>query len=253
MDNEKTKLNTIYISIGIVAFFSLVGLVMARIPEHLFYEEGSILAICGIALPVFYGMYRRYKLRGILAMLALGIFSIAIETIGIYTGFPYSSFEYVSDFGYRLFGTTPWPVFLAWSPIVIGVYTLAQKWFTEEHQKYFAFLVLLILADLVLDPGAVARGLWSYTNGGFWYGVPIANFLGWIFSGSIAYGITWSLLRKSNTKESHTIYLVLPLVVLVAMWSTVALVYGMTPVAIIGLLVVIITFLGIHHVKKTSR
>ena len=253
MNNAASKTKNLYSSIGIVAFFSLVGLILARIPEQLFYEEGSILAIGGIALPVFYGMYQRYKFRGIVVMLALGIFSIAIETIGIYTGFPYSSFEYVSDFGYRLFGTTPWPVFLAWSPIVIGAYILAQKWFSKEYQKYVVFLLLLISADLVLDPGAVARGLWSYTDGGFWYGVPLTNFLGWIFSGSIAYTITRSLLRGSKTEESHTTYLVLPLVVLVAMWSTLSFVYGMTPVTIIGLLLIIICLSGIHYRKNTSR
>jgi bisanhydrobacterioruberin hydratase len=249
MDRKEIKIS---ISIAVVTFFAIIGIVVGKIPEHLFHEQGSIFAISAIAIPVFYGMYKKFGTVGIRVMILLGIFSIAIETIGIYTGFPYSSFEYVASFGYRLFGTTPWPVFLAWSPIVIGVYTLSDKWFSGEYKKYLAFLFMLIAADLVLDPGAVARGLWTYDQGGFWYGVPLANFLGWVFSGSIAYFITRYSLKNSTPQKNYDLYVTLPLMVLIALWASVAFVYEITPVGIIGVFLVMSMLALLHYEKKTS-
>lgn len=46
--------------------------------------------------------------------------------------------------------------------------------------------VTLVIFDLVLDPGAVKIGFWRYEGGGVFYGVPVSNFVGWLFSGAIA-------------------------------------------------------------------
>jgi bisanhydrobacterioruberin hydratase len=42
-----------------------------------------------------------------------------------------------------------------------------------------------VAIDLVLDPAAVNLGLWGWENPGFYYGVPLINFFGWLVSGAI--------------------------------------------------------------------
>jgi putative membrane protein len=179
-----------------VLFFA-IGVVMSFIPPEKFVEIGSIIAVTMIAAPAFYAMIKIFGRRGVLAIVALGLFAMTIETIGIYTGFPYSPFQYTMPFGYKLFGSTPWTVFIAWSPLVIGAFLLAQNWFQQNWSQFFAYLGLLIGTDIILDPGAVARGLWKYSEGGLWFEVPLQNFMGWIISGTIAYVILKLIFKKS--------------------------------------------------------
>lgn len=186
------------ILITLSMLFFTIGIIMSYIPADQFVETGSIIAVVMISLPAFYSMWKIYGGRGIATIIVLGIFALGIETIGIHTGFPYSRFEYIMPFGYRLLGSTPWTVFIAWSPLVIGVFLLTKKYTHSYWKQWFIYISLLLGLDSVLDPGAVARGLWKYTDGGIWFDVPVQNFFGWIVSGTIAYMILRFILKNKN-------------------------------------------------------
>ncbi len=233
----------------VTLLFLLVGFGLSRIPSEMFYEVGSIIAVIMIAAPVFYGMYRAYGSRGMWVMVALGIFSLVIETIGLYTGFPYSHFEYLAPFGYRLFGSTPWTVAIAWSPIVTGAYALSHRWFIKWWSRLSVYVGLLVSIDVVLDPGAVARGLWQYTEGGLWYNVPLHNFAGWVFSGIIAYGIITWITHRQTLKFNK--WLVLPTLASLALWTGATFGYSMIPVGIIGVILIMIILFGLN--KKSTH
>ena len=233
---------------SIIGLFTLIGYIISQLPQELFHETGSIIAVCVISVPVWYGLYQIHKFTGLMIMVVLGIYALGIETIALHTGFPYSHFEYIADFGYRLFSTTPWTVCIAWSPLVIGVYTITHTWSYTPWKRWFLYILLLVSVDMVLDPGAVARGLWVYQNGGFWYGVPITNFLGWIFSGTIAYGIM-TLFYKYQKNHTFNVWLGLPLVASLGLWSGVTIGYGMFIPAGIG--IVLITIFSSTLCKKT--
>jgi len=42
---------------------------------------------------------------------------------------------------------------------------------------------LLVAFDLVIDPGAVAAGLWVWEEPGIYYGIPLTNYFGWAITG----------------------------------------------------------------------
>jgi len=218
-----------YLTIGI--FFS-IGLALPYIPELLFIEEASIIAVILLSLPAFYAVTKKYK-NGLLLVVLLGIFALMIESIGVHTGFPYGDFSYTLPFGYKIFGTTPWTVFFAWTPLVFGSYFISSL-FKEKIYRFAIYLLLLVGTDLVLDPGAVARGLWSYEVSGFWYGVPLSNFLGWIFSGTIAF----LLLERIKKEYVHTYSSLgsLSLLLSLALWSGVSFSYQLPIPFLIGIL-----------------
>lgn len=231
---------------------------MSYIPADQFVEIGSILAVIMISLPAFYALYRIYGKHGIVAIFALGFFALGIETLGVYTGFPYSSFQYTMPFGYRLFNTTPWTVFVAWSPLVIGSFILARQWFKPRWSRLLVYLGILIISDMVLDPGAVARGLWKYTDGGIWYGVPVQNFLGWILSGILAYVLLLlilnSVLKKIVSTPTINITLgSLSLVLSLCLWSGVTLGYHLYLPFFVGIILSSIFILRLLKLKKTSQ
>ncbi len=78
---------------------------------------------------------------------------------------------------------------------------------------------MLVAIDAVLDPGAVRLGFWEYAGGGFYYGVPISNFFGWLLSGALAAGI---LLVVGRARSVPPPGMVDSAVLAVAFWVGVA-------------------------------
>jgi len=233
--------------------FFVVGIGMSFIPQHMFVESGSIIAVSMISLPAFYGIYKIYGKRGIVAIAILGIFALIIESIGIHTGWPYSPFMYTNDFGYRLFGTTPWTVFIAWSPLVIGAWLLAHTWFKQQWSRYLIYLGVLVGTDIILDPGAVARGLWKYQNGGLWFDVPLQNFIGWIISGTIAYALLRVMIKYREINNKKYIWIgSLSLLLSIFLWTGVNAGYGLWLPVILGTILGIILLLGLCGLYKKS-
>ena len=234
--------------------FLVVGFALSRIPAEYFVELGSIIAVTMISLPACIGLYKIYGQRGLAAFMALGLLAITIETIGIHTGFPYSPFEYTMGFGYRLFGTTPWTVFIAWSPLVVGSFLLTEKWFKQSWSRALAYLGILVSTDVVLDPGAVARGLWEYSNGGPWFNVPVNNFFGWILSGFIAYMLLKIILAKPKDSPSSLWLGALSLFISLFLWTGVSIGYALWLPAVLGIILSLIILIGMFGIiKKRSR
>ena len=178
------------------------------IPPEAHFVSGINVIL--FAAPAFWAVKMWLGLRdAALLFVVLGVLALVIETSAIITGFPYGHFGYSDLLGYRLFGYTPWTVFLAWTPLVLAAYSIASRLFEKQltaksyrpAARFYRVLltaVTLVVFDLVLDPGAVKIGFWRYEGGGFYYGVPVSNFVGWLFSGVIA-GIVleiFSLIKK---------------------------------------------------------
>lgn len=251
MDNILFKRN---ILIFLSALFFFVGIGISIIPEHMFTGNSSILSVTLLSAPALWGLVKMYGYKGLLAVIVLGFWALLIETIGLHTGFPYSGFEYVLDFGYRLFDTTPWTVFIAWTPFVIGSFLFAQNITKKTWLRLGIYLSILVGADLVLDPGAVARGLWRYFDGGVWFGVPYQNFLGWIFSGLVAYMILVLFFRKVKKINYQYVWIgVAPLTVSVLMWAGVNIGYGLYVPGFFGIVLGLALLSIFSYINKILR
>jgi len=182
------------ITIALLAFLAIGAYFMVNVelPPWSHYLSG--LNVVLFAIPAFWvtrrwlGWYDAFAL-----WIVLGLFAIGIETLAIFTGFPYGHFGYSELLGAKLFGVTPWTVFLAWTPLMLGAYAIAANLFGKPPSAFsFQLSVLRIIFaaliatafDLVLDPGAVRLGFWQYEGGGWWYGVPWSNFGGWLITAS---------------------------------------------------------------------
>ena len=62
--------------------------------------------------------------------------------------------------------------------------------------------VVATAVDLVLDPAAVNLGFWQWREPGFFYGVPIVNFMGWLLSCFVGALILHFLWGKKEVPES---------------------------------------------------
>lgn len=173
----------------------LLGLILALVmyfPIHMktaYDSYVSMFFVLLLALPVFYGVFKFGDLKLKLTLIILSLFALFIETVGILTGFPYSSFYYLDSLGIKIFSTTPIVLLLTFSPLVFGAIYYATKISNKKSLIFIYSVLFLVILDLILDPVAVALNYWVWVNDGIYYSVPFQNYLGWIFSSSIVVAI----------------------------------------------------------------
>ncbi|NHN47169.1 carotenoid biosynthesis protein [Halostella sp. JP-L12] len=161
------------------------------VPPPLAFEPTLILfGTLVMRLPLIVGVGPLLDRRAVAAILALAAYSYGIEFVGVRTGWPYGEFEYGIDLGPMLFGEVPVGLPVFFLPLVMNSYLLVALLFGPAARRRLvrlpATLATVLAVDLVLDPGAVALGFWSYGAGGAYYGVPASNYAGWVLSGAVA-------------------------------------------------------------------
>ncbi len=213
---------------------------MVNVPLPPWSHWLSGLNVILFAIPAFWATRRWLGWRDALLLWSLlGVYALLIETLAIFTGFPYGHFGYSELLGAKLFGTTPWTVFLAWTPLIIGAYAVARAMFTNAVFRVVATAMIATAFDLVLDPGAVKLGFWQYEGNGGFYGVPLSNFTGWLVTGSIAAIVIEAFLWRAKPLLPTPVQLVSSAFLIVFFWTAIAVFGGMTIPALIGFAIVV--------------
>ena len=170
---------------------------------------------------------------------ALGVFALLLESAAITTGFPYGRFEYGNHLGYKLFGVVPWPVAFAWTPLLLGAYAIAAGSVTSRTLRMVGTAFILMALDFVIDPGAVRLGFWRYAEGGPFYGVPLSNFAGWLFTGFLGAGLLELILSRIKPLLPAPVQLASSAVLIIFFWTVVAASSGLIVPALIGILTLV--------------
>lgn len=212
--------------------FAAYTSILFPIPPDM-YQLVSTIALILFALPSFYFLIKSIGIKkGILAIIVLFLFALTFEYFAIKTGFPYGHFTYTNKIGFLLLDTVPIFVGFAWTPLIIGSLFLARRISQNPIVILALSTVFLLLSDLILDPGAVALGYWTYSGASFLYAVPLSNFLGWIISGFIGSYLLASLLpSKQNTCSP---WILLSLYLIVIYWTTITITFQLWISGIIG-------------------
>lgn len=174
-----------------------VLLIFFRVPDALKFSNGLFL--------VFYGLYALYLLskgsadaelnretaarkRVSLALAAAGIWlgGMAVEWLGVHTGWPFGIYEYTDLLGMPVFGV-PVTMGFAWMAVVcsgalLGKYDPGVQGRLRRALATGSWTVLL---DLCLDPVAFERKFWFWQSSGGFYGVPVNNYFSWFVIGGL--------------------------------------------------------------------
>ena len=203
--------------LGASAFF------VANVPLRPELWGVSVAAIGLFALPVLFGTVQWLgRRRGWLIIAALGLYALAFETLAVTTGFPYGSFSYSDILGPKLLNIVPFPVFIAWTPLILGALALTQPLTRRRRSQAVIATLTLVAIDLVLDPAAVQLGFWGWDTPGMYYGVPLVNFGGWLLSGGIAIIATLVAMRRWKTPDMPRL-LTLNLWYILTFWTAINL------------------------------
>ncbi|MDQ5886002.1 MAG: bisanhydrobacterioruberin hydratase [Patescibacteria group bacterium] len=197
--SHKKYILILLISLFIAAFFTATQPIDAKMAF-----VSSIMVIL-FALPSYFAVVKTQgRKRGLLLLGILGAYALLIESSALATGFPYGDFIYNGLLGTKLFDLTPWTVAFAYPPILLLTYWFARKRHNDNDRLKILFSTAFdaMIIDLVLDPAAVKLGFWQWKVPGFYYGVPLVNFLGWLLTGFIGALIIHKFWSKTKVPET---------------------------------------------------
>ncbi|MFB6205550.1 MAG: bisanhydrobacterioruberin hydratase [Haloglomus sp.] len=234
----------------IAVVFPLLGAVLlvasaeSLLPGPLNFNPYLILfGTVVMRLPLVAGLAPLVDRRAAIGLGFLTAYSYAIEYVGVKTGVPYGNFEYGVELGPMLLGTVPVGLPVFFFPLVVNAYLLCLLLLGRRADRALVRLPsvvgVVLLMDLVLDPGAVALTFWTYDPAGAYYGVPWSNYAGWILSATVAVGTLDVAFDRSGLRERlrECGFMLDDLVSFVLLWGGVNAYFGnWLPVALAGVL-----------------
>jgi putative membrane protein len=239
------------ITLVLGAIFFIASYFVARFPATADLTLLSTAFILTQALPSYYYLYGWLGgSRASLILLSMSVLPTLVEAAAVLTGFPYGAFHYSDALGFKVLNVVPWSVAFAYLPILLGSYAVAKALDGGSRLRAAAMSSLLVVAvDLVIDPGAVAQGLWVWAEDGAYYGVPLVNYGGWLLTGFIYSYILDALVRLGrNNDPAVPLELSSSLMMITLFWTGFSLWNGLLIPMLIG--AVISVLLGIFQMRS---
>ena len=241
---------TIAVIFPLVGAFTFIASAEGLLPDFLEFNPFFILfGTLVMRLPLISGLKPLINRKSTLGLLFITLYAYMIEFIGLKTGFPYGSFEYLIELGPMIAGVPiGLPIFFI--PLVLNAYLLVNLiGVNSKYRRFIYSLGLVLVVDAVLDPAAVALGIWEYTSSVF-YGVPVTNYLGWILSGSIVLGILEYVFEASEIRKrlEKVDFMLDDFVSFVFLWGLINLYY----INVIPVILAILIGLLLHRTDRFS-
>jgi uncharacterized membrane protein len=178
-------------------------------------------------------------LFGLCILLAGGL-----EVLSVGTGFPFGQYVYNPAFGPAVAGVSLL-VPVCWFMMGYPALRLAELLVTPA---WGGLLIVPVAAyalcawDLFLDPQMVRAGLWTWLEPPFYAGIPLSNYLGWVFTALLIFGVYRWLAPKLISRPARTVpdglFSVLPVIAYVWTWFGSFIVnlfwWGQPLVAVVG-------------------
>ena len=131
--------------------------------------------------------------RRALGLLVAGsTISLASELLGTSTGLPFGDYSYTGLLGYRIAGLVPFPIPLSWFLMIYASLAICGRVLAVRDDPAtrwrwaLAGGAILTAWDVSMDPAmSAATSHWIWHQPGFFYGMPLINWIGWYITGVI--------------------------------------------------------------------
>jgi putative membrane protein len=150
--------------------------------------------------------------RALLFLLACATVSWSFEEVGVTTGLVYGAYHYGTALGPKL-AAVPAIIPLAWFMMTYASWVVANLFLEGASDLDSARLttarivvaaMVMTAWDTVMDPGMARSGVWTWDQGGAYFGVPTHNFAGWLGTMLTIYLIAEIGFRRLGARPSDT-------------------------------------------------
>lgn len=164
------------------------------------------IVLLGGSLSVVHASLSRGLRTGLGVLLLVVATSIAFESLGLATGFPYGSWTYSDVLGPTLLGV-PFLVPLAWLMMAWPSWLLGERLarLARPDRRRIARIAwaagIFAAWDVVLDPQMVDAGYWTWAHPEPGLPgidtVPLTNLVGWVLAGLVLMGLLDLLVERT--------------------------------------------------------
>jgi putative membrane protein len=191
-------------SFGVYCFvfpWAILLLSLDWMPFGMEWMSSLLLAALGLASTGW--LWANFGARGLLASSVIFVLGIALEYLGVTTGFPFGTYTYTGVLVPQLPGGLPLAIGFAWLAIIVsGLFT--ARWLFPHTAPRGPVLLSIVGAllsvglDLLLEPVAyLVKSYWLWQSGGtIYYGIPLSNFFAWLAAAFLMNLLVSSLLSS---------------------------------------------------------
>ena len=179
------------------------------------------IVLLGAGLSVAHATASRgVRTGGGLLALVVGV-AVALEAVGLATGFPYGRYTYSDALGPTLLGV-PLLVPLAWLMMAWPSWVVAARLTPRRPARVGLAAGVFAAWDVVLDPQMVQAGYWTWADPSPGLPgiatVPLTNLAGWLLAGAVLMSLLDLLVGRASVPGAPLIGDAAPLLALA--WMT---------------------------------
>lgn len=186
---RKTALILLFTGYG---FFWLGGVgaywILGAPPAHVSWTAPLFLGLAGAIVLVTSAP------RDLPRMFLCGAVGFIAEIAGVHTGFPFGAYSYTQALFPHIAGV-PIVMLSAWIVLLTYIYEMLRECPWPRWLRTGTAALWMTAIDLVIDPLAAGPlDYWTWFSPGYYYGIPITNFVGWFLVSLAAFavaGTTW--------------------------------------------------------------
>lgn len=183
-------------SIAIVLVLHLAGALFLLFSNGKVYTTALLLTPINLLITagILMAFHKDFS-KAFIKFICFGFFtSLAIEMIGVNTGFIFGKYEYGPVLGLQIWNT-PVIIGLNWLLITYCAGSLIHSMTFPVWVKVLAGTSLLVLLDYFMEPVAMKHNFWNWSNGS----IPVQNYWGWAFCALIMMTLYFQLpFEKKN-------------------------------------------------------
>ncbi len=233
----------IKIAPGVMRFFGPYFPVLVKGPTWTYMSLLPVI-VALMYLPIVGGR------RLMWLILAGSLIGASAELLGTTTGFPFGGYAYTDWLGPKILSHVPYFIPLSWFAMAMVCYDLSLRVTRHRGLTVLMSAVFMVGWDVSLDP-AMSRAFpfWTYTESGFFYGMPLSNWGGWFLTSVVILGV-YSMITRGVRVEHR----LAPLFFFLNCFFPfmLSLQYGLYGATVAGVLTTAI-ILGLVHWTSTGR
>jgi putative membrane protein len=163
---------------GVVSYVFLGGP-----PQDARWTAGAFLTVAGAIVAV------SASRKDLLMLFAGALIGFISELIGVHFGFLFSPYRYTDVLQPQAAGV-PLPMIAAWLVLLAYVRQMLGGLRLPAWGEILLGATWMTAIDLLIDPLAANQlGYWVWEQGGFYYGIPWRNFLGWFIVSAVIFAV----------------------------------------------------------------
>ncbi len=183
---------------------------------------GPAYVVLGCIAALVHSIPRIGAARAVTLLVAASLVALGGELAGTTLGLPFGPYHYTDMLGYKIGGHVPFPIPISWYYMLYGSLAICGRLLVADDSNATRWTWALVAGailtawDVPQDPAMTAvspvHWVWDYADfpagvplwlkAGFFYGMPLSNWIGWLLTGSLVARVMLALVPPTTWRDA---------------------------------------------------